>query len=604
MATQPIQHKFCICQSQCRLCRFPVYPGNIIVVGLDAQWFSPNLPFKRHRIYQDPFMKPTGQPCQLCFCCYSKCPQRTGLVSMYHASCFNFKQYDISLNLLQATDLALPPPLHGKLAKEREARFHNAAFRKLQKDPLVGKLPPEICHMIAGYLIREFAVITTEQQCLDSRSSNITHPIDVYNGLYAQYTLFEGKRYVQTLSTTGGDGKTVLWKGGSEQTIQNIYLAEDALGIRHVECVTGQDISPAKRPRSREVPGVTWRAIVSAGKITAIKPFTDGLKLRDVWNYTPGTEQMPRGRISYCYSTRNMLPLGPVPFGPSRTRLNTVDFNEPGVAGYAAAISKTGILAIHTHYQEVAPDFYSEIDPSLKLWPHWIYMPINKGEYITEICLYSRKNPEHTLVFITNRGRARLATPEDGIGIIMCSDLQNQETRRVPRSICPFRFPTENTILSEFPCTYSSCPLWHVAQITLHGLWFLPHKPIFGMLIRYEDGTEESVGEFRFDLASKPIQVGLSDKICICTSQLDRGHIDHHGNPVKNNYVKAVTTTKPTSQDEGDTWLEVPLKGTLEWWFTRMGMDNDIFVYYRPEDRKTIKAIKSKVELPEITHDE
>lgn len=60
------------------------------------------------------------------------------------------------------------------------------------------------------------------------------------------------------------------------------------------------------------------------------------------------------------------------------------DCNAPGTTGYSVATDGTTIAAIHTHGPEQDKDywFYKDVDSTFR----WIYMPLGKGEYLTEIC--------------------------------------------------------------------------------------------------------------------------------------------------------------------------------------------------------------------------
>ncbi len=60
--------------------------------------------------------------------------------------------------------------------------------------------------------------------------------------------------------------------------------------------------------------------------------------------------------------------------------------NAPGTTGYSVATDGFDIYAIHAHHRnKKSVSIYT--DPSLSsLSLHWIYMPVDREEYLTEIC--------------------------------------------------------------------------------------------------------------------------------------------------------------------------------------------------------------------------
>lgn len=59
------------------------------------------------------------------------------------------------------------------------------------------------------------------------------------------------------------------------------------------------------------------------------------------------------------------------------------DCNAPGTTGYSVATDGVKIFSIHAHRQEDDDiRFYMDIDFDI----HWVYVPVDEGEYLTEIC--------------------------------------------------------------------------------------------------------------------------------------------------------------------------------------------------------------------------
>jgi len=68
---------------------------------------------------------------------------------------------------------------------------------------------------------------------------------------------------------------------------------------------------------------------------------------------------------------------------PNRLRMCSFDCNAPDVTGYSIATNGVSIATIHAHrYNDVS--IYKDVDSSRYMI--WIYMPVDPGEYVTEIC--------------------------------------------------------------------------------------------------------------------------------------------------------------------------------------------------------------------------
>ncbi len=65
------------------------------------------------------------------------------------------------------------------------------------------------------------------------------------------------------------------------------------------------------------------------------------------------------------------------------------DCNAPGTTGYSVATNGLDISTIHAHKQQADVRFYKNAESGS--CPFWIYMPIDDGEYLTEICFRRMK---------------------------------------------------------------------------------------------------------------------------------------------------------------------------------------------------------------------
>lgn len=70
---------------------------------------------------------------------------------------------------------------------------------------------------------------------------------------------------------------------------------------------------------------------------------------------------------------------------PRELRMVRLECNYPGITGYSAASYQDRVFMLHAHREGEADPEYDW--PSKHTICHWIYMPINLGEYVAEIWL-------------------------------------------------------------------------------------------------------------------------------------------------------------------------------------------------------------------------
>ncbi len=61
------------------------------------------------------------------------------------------------------------------------------------------------------------------------------------------------------------------------------------------------------------------------------------------------------------------------------------DCNAPDTTGYSVATDGISVVTIHAHRQDDGVQCYKDIDSDFHS-PFWIYIPVDQGEYLTEIC--------------------------------------------------------------------------------------------------------------------------------------------------------------------------------------------------------------------------
>ncbi|PNP74794.1 hypothetical protein FNYG_11931 [Fusarium nygamai] len=94
-----------------------------------------------------------------------------------------------------------------------------------------------------------------------------------------------------------------------------------------------------------------------------------------------------------------------------------------------------------------------------------------------------------------------------------------------------------------------------------------PYKKIAGLLFRYADGSEASVGCFRFDWAETPLARDGTRGLFVGTKPGKIVQIPPH--------VASVGIKPPEAEGEF-TWMEMPWTGVLEWWFNPDNLDTSI----------------------------
>lgn len=94
-----------------------------------------------------------------------------------------------------------------------------------------------------------------------------------------------------------------------------------------------------------------------------------------------------------------------------------------------------------------------------------------------------------------------------------------------------------------------------VVHVTLCREVSLAHKPMLGMLLEYENGHRDCLGQFRYDKLLQKVRVDQTTKLYIGSRRTTRSFL----------YVADVLTFPPTGRDES-LWIEVSWHGTLEWW--------------------------------------
>ncbi|KAI1136068.1 hypothetical protein F5Y05DRAFT_415666 [Hypoxylon sp. FL0543] len=470
-------------------------------------------------------------------------------------------------------------------------------------------LPNEIWRMIAQYLPPQLLLPAAHEQAFKICIPDSV--VDPTRDIYAQFVTIEGTFYIQELSNTAFSGRRGrhLFRGRPTRPVLKIHIAEDHLGVRGIKfSSSGSDDSPGNTP---DIPGVWWRCVSASSwrGIGMIRARSDGFKVRDVriikFEGDIGSE--PKGIDCLRWQVWNPPPVtlmnlktlwaNSVAPG-SFHRMQSFDCNAPDVTGYSVAITGESVLTIHSHRKDTDLSFYQDT-PLLRIPTMWIYMPIDEGEYVKDICRYypaTSTNPGHRigLTFTTNRGRTAVFGPyerlrvgggnhtrvysppekptqiyfdvvdqlEPGIRMLAFENPVLPIPMTVPDSAFPMTREFSEYIWSHI---YSSCPMKGVAAIIPCVDKTKPEKLVIGMLLIYKDGHRECLGQMRFDWMVDPLVVGPASKLRIGMSRtkIVCSLLGFH--TIRN---VAAVTLGVSKNPNVDRWIDVPWHGTLEWSFT------------------------------------
>nr|RBR00408.1 hypothetical protein FVER53263_10186 [Fusarium verticillioides] len=149
----------------------------------------------------------------------------------------------------------------------------------------------------------------------------------------------------------------------------------------------------------------------------------------------------------------------------------------------------------------------------------------------TSLGTMPRFNPLHTLHYSS-------ASLEDITEVLVCKS-KNEKDKGVIR-----HFDLENSRMIE-----------------------TPYKKIAGLLFRYADGSEATVGCFRFDWAETTLTRDGSMGLFVGTRPGKIVQIPPH---------VAAVDIRPQEAEGEFTWVEMPWTGVLEWWFNPDSLDTSI----------------------------
>ncbi|KAI1771145.1 hypothetical protein F4818DRAFT_430286 [Hypoxylon cercidicola] len=522
---------------------------------------------------------------------YDRITARGGDI-MCHSGCVKLvvhNPYNVSL----ATSYAYEPSM--REARRRETWLHS----NLASDLILSRhhyIPPELRQMIAQPLLREYAVLKAASYLHKLRRPRDIC-VDLLTKVWACYTEFEGITYISDLTNRPGDGYEVIFVPDLAQRIDCMYMSEDHLGVRQIRFSSCGQVPPATPSL-----GVWWSTLQTASSNLKVLGKTDGIKLRDVgwaepvpelapvstctWEIpTPPTTQIRfdiMGDSSHDLSCGLVAPLCVT--DKARPRMALLRCNDLDITGYSMFWNER-LMYIHAHRKGESLSFY---DHPTRSNGFWLYMPLRDGEFLEDI--WTRRHPlppGNGLVFRTNKGQIMTAGPYLHPGWSEYSwghlqTLENAPSRlffeysaegifslgvetsppislKNPVGLRPFSpLPKSLSLRSYF---FSRASLEDVVEVKPCCMETAGISAIIGLLLRYGDGHQWSVGEIRLDLLQDGIRMDQSEKMTL-------GFAAPGGYP----YVASIqhsNVDRGQSDSSQLVLLDIHWTGYLEWWFSR-----------------------------------
>lgn len=267
-----------------------------------------------------------------------------------------------------------------------------------------------------------------------------------------------------------------------------------------------------------------------------------------------------------------------------------------GITGYSACWNNR-VVTIHAH---TIADGMSFIWPVASLDNFvWLYMPLDVDEKMEELWKLQHKKQATLIVcissfdstdrisdnsqFKTDKGRVWMLGPRPMSGTrwtLTLIDQRRPGTNRIyfessPLGVHKLAFespqPVERQPLivpaptSWHPKTaagqgyfHSSAELSSVEEVTPCRHIVDGQVIVTGLLLRYSTGRQACVGQVRLDWLGRPLQVDMCQTLWLGFS-LEKGGM----------CVTALGLSRPESQ-KPMTFLDVPFRGSIDWWFSRM----------------------------------
>ncbi|KAF5613292.1 uncharacterized protein FSUBG_1022 [Fusarium subglutinans] len=607
-----LQNPVCVDASLCQLCRFPINreEENIVALTPDEQVSSP------FNIYSEEDDGPPyiDKSLNMSFrhCVYPYCKHSRGLAVTFHAKCVDMVA-PFGTPLHEWRLITKPSYRHVSLSHEsRRGRVRESIEVSLHKT--YGKLPPELWHVVSGddELIRLYSIAELSLQHRKTEwFVDLSLPVlitvvrmDDVENLYISSDHL-GIRQV-TLDPNEATSDTAYPSYWQTVSVNNPTLTFQSDGLKLRKLLT-----PSIYPQ------VLWPRPVTLSELDSMTFYYAGwgeggleARLRTLTFNEPGTTG-----YSVCWANLEMVSIH-VHRNMEHREADRTRMNEHSEYDDRSLFKWTYYPVQEDEFiREVWLRGFEKYDTTRPLpsqgegdWHFRRSTPWGFMEY--------KRDSDIALALVTSKGRNMVAgsfpderssqhlkhhhwnlvaktsanaplrvffSPSDhGIPLIVAPRLLDNQTaapslRQTPLCTMP-SFNPLRTI------HYSSASLENITEVLVcksknqkdMGMileldWenrrFIetPYRKVTGLLFRYADGTEASVGCFRFDWAETPLTRGDSTGLFFGTKPEQSSREPSH--------VAVVRVAPP---EGGFIWLGVPWAGVLEWWFSPDSLDTEI----------------------------
>ncbi|KAF5559482.1 hypothetical protein FNAPI_4701 [Fusarium napiforme] len=471
------------------------------------------------------------------------------------------------------------------------------------------RLPIEVCENIAAYCLSEYAtklhLDAWQSQDPSDPDDDLTLPVSNGQTVWAQYVEIEGCKYVKSLSTVRmNEDDTMVFTAkknfGSSMEL-GMYFAEDSLGVRSVVACSDDEI------RGTEEPGLRWAYIPHRcyNFPLYIRMKFDGLKLRnlDVTHYEREYYVQPTRWAVLPREIRELkAPDDNISDSGDRAAVHAVDWNLPGVSGYAIGLQSSSIDSIVPYRPGKLPSALIDAYDNDNAGSTFLYFPVDPEERISELWLRSGDFPydDDTLI----RAESLIVVTSNGRSLVLGPDIRSPRSDRSADyealADLPSTTPTRTLYYkyrhNESWLGFERMTTWHNRKIKLSfepPIWPGPYYwfdqffstsaelenlraitpcrgwrncvdgEIFGLLFTYADGRQRSVGQIRLDHLQEPVNITY-DRFWIGSSGDTEPDEEDPSSPT--GHIKWLGVCKPVLNPDMDMqYLEIPLRGKLEW---------------------------------------
>ncbi|KAL6879171.1 hypothetical protein J3F83DRAFT_725345 [Trichoderma novae-zelandiae] len=548
--------------SPCALCQFDVVSGDDILVG--------TILFHR-RLRWNPDDKEAQrilkESIDNSVCKATRWPGLGGF-RCYHAGCLDMADPEDEVQLLrfvEAMKYRRQPTLLQKEVR-RQQLMGRLSTELLTHFALQGThLPLELWHKIAEHMLPHYAAANARSLWKRPKPT----PVHLAKDIWCEYVELEGIRYVARLSNTPFVGWELIYRPSGE-TIQYIFTGENHLGVMRVLFSTGSNV-----PQVDEAPGIWWRTVNIEDGNVALRPRSDGIKLRNF-------SDLPRSRVAWSIPMPHEMRLECLTVHRAEQYppyMSSLVCNQPSVTGYSVLWAGR-LVTIHAHRGIQDWSCYQ----SAATTGTWLHMPVDPGEVITEIWHRLDYPPrQRALGFKTSLGRVFIAgvycdylysrprwwslLDRPGQTRMFFEDSDEEITVLAfegPRPMGPnLAFPPH--LPSAEPPIYPHLEEYFYFDHRLTGLERVTpckvgNRPGFtGLMLHFANGHRESVGQVRLDCLCAPIPLQDSASWYLAFKKGDDG---------ESSYLAAITATSPSPDADFEKVLPLSFRGRLEWFWS------------------------------------